>query len=79
MQDGKPVIYDTKRFRSDKVAYGTKIMGWLDFDAAQGAEVEVKVAISSTGTSGAFANLKELDNLNFDSLRKKGKYFGLKN
>ena len=72
MQDGKPVIYDTKRFRSDKVAYGTKIMGWLDFDAAQGAEIEVKVAISSTGTSGAYANLKELDNLNFDSLRKKG-------
>jgi len=72
MQDGKPVIYDTKRFRSDRVAYGNKIIGWLDFDAKDGAGIEVKVAISSTGTSGAYTNLKELDNQNFENLKKQG-------
>ncbi|MDR1503777.1 MAG: GH92 family glycosyl hydrolase [Prevotella sp.] len=72
MQDGNPVIYDTKRFRSDRVAYGNKIMGWLDFEAGNGAEIEVKVAISSTGTSGAYTNLKELEGQNFESLKKKG-------
>ncbi|MBK5720590.1 GH92 family glycosyl hydrolase [Dysgonomonas sp. Marseille-P4677] len=72
MQDGKPVIYDTKRFRSDRVAYGNKIMGWFDFDAKNGSELEVKVAISSTGTSGAYTNIKELDNHNFESLKKQG-------
>jgi predicted alpha-1,2-mannosidase len=72
MQDGKPVIYDTKRFRSDRVAYGNKMIGWLDFDTKDGAEIEVKVAISSTGTSGAYTNLKELDNQNFEGLKKQG-------
>lgn len=72
MQEGKPVIYDTKRFRSDRVAYGNKIMGWFDFDTAEGEEIEVKVAISSTGTSGAFANLKELDNKTFDTVKADG-------
>lgn len=72
MQDGKPVIYNTSRFRSDKIAYGNKIIGCLDFDAKDGAEIEVKVAISSTGTAGAYANLKELNDTDFDNLRRKG-------
>ncbi|WP_165040910.1 GH92 family glycosyl hydrolase [Dysgonomonas sp. ZJ709] len=72
MQDGKPVIYNTKRFRSDRVAYGTKLMAWMDFDAKDGAEIEVKVAISSTGTAGAFGNMKELKNENFGTLKEKG-------
>lgn len=72
MQDGKPVIYDTKRFRSDRVAYGNKIIGWFDFNTAEGEEIEIKVAISSTGTSGAYANLKELEQQDFVSLKKEG-------
>lgn len=72
MQDGKPVIYNTSRFRSDRVAYGEKLIGWLDFDAQNGAEIEVKVAISSTGTDGAFRNLEELKNETFDSVKLKG-------
>lgn len=72
MQDGKPVIYDTKRFRSDRVAYGNKIMGCFDFKTDKREQIEVKVAISSTGTSGAYLNLKELDGQNFESLKKKG-------
>lgn len=72
MQDRKPVIYNTNRFRSDRVAHGNKIIGWMDFDAEDGAEIEVKVAISSTGTKGAFNNLSELENENFQSLKRKG-------
>ncbi len=75
MQDGKPVIYDTRRFRSDRVAYGQKIIGWLDFDATNGSEIEVKVAISSTGTKGAFLNLTELDGKNFNSVKVNGENF----
>lgn len=72
VQDGKPVIYNTSRFRSDRVAYGNKIIGWFDFDTAEDEEIEVKVAISSTSTAGAFANLKEIESCNFDSLKKNG-------
>lgn len=72
MQDGKPVIYNTSRFRSDRVAYGEKLIGWFDFDVQNGAEIEVKVAISSTGTDGAFRNLEELKNETFDSVKLKG-------
>ncbi|QIK53991.1 glycoside hydrolase family 92 protein [Dysgonomonas sp. HDW5B] len=72
MQNGKPVIYDTKRFRSDRIAFGTKIVGWFDFDTQENEEIQVKVAVSSTGTSGAYANIKEIENQNFDSLKKEG-------
>lgn len=72
MQDGKPVIYDTKRFRSDRVAYGNKIIGWFDFNTTANEQIEVKVAISSTGTAGAYANLKELDNKNFETVKADG-------
>lgn len=71
-QNGQPVVYNTKRFRSDRVAYGNKLMGWFDFDTAPGEAIEVKVAISSTGTSGAFKNLAELDGYNFNSLKRAG-------
>lgn len=72
MQDGKPVVYDTKRFRSDRVAYGNKIIGCFDFETEDQEQIEVKVAISSTGTSGAYLNLTELDNHNFQSLKEEG-------
>lgn len=72
VQDGKLVIYDTKRFRSDRIAYGNKIMGWFDFETKANEEIEVKVAISSTGTSGAYANIKELDNKDFETVKADG-------
>ncbi|MCD7968846.1 MAG: GH92 family glycosyl hydrolase [Alistipes sp.] len=72
MQDGKPVIYNTRRFRSDRVAYGTGIMGWFDFDTTEGEEIEVKVAISSTGTEGARLNMEELSGHCFQSLKEAG-------
>jgi len=72
MQNGEPVIYNTRRFRSDRVAYGNKIMGWMNFNVKKGEEIEVKVAVSSTGTKGAFRNLMEIDNENFETLKRKG-------
>ncbi len=73
MQDGKPVAYNTKRFRSDRVAYGNKIIGWFDFDTAEGEEIELKVAISSTSIAGAFNNIEELNGVNFDQLKSDGR------
>ncbi len=72
MQEGKPVIYDTKRFRSDRVAYGKDIKGWFEFPAHQDEAIEIKVAVSSTGTKGALLNLEEIDNHSFESLKKQG-------
>lgn len=72
MQNGEPVIYNTKRFRSDRVAYGNNLIGWFDFNTEEGEQIEVKVAISSTGTEGARLNIQELDNHTFASLQKEG-------
>jgi predicted alpha-1,2-mannosidase len=72
MQQGEPVVYNTKRFRSDRVAYGKHIIAWFDFDAGAGETVEVKVAVSATGTDGAFLNLKEIEQEDFASLKAAG-------
>ncbi len=72
MQDGVEVIYNTKRFRSSRVAYGKNIQVWADFNTKKEEEIQVKVAVSSTGTAGALLNLKELDQEDFESLKTKG-------
>lgn len=72
MQDGKPVIYNTKRFRSEYEAWGKKLMACISFDTEKGEEIIVKTAISAVSTSGAKNNLKELDNVSFDELHRKG-------
>jgi predicted alpha-1,2-mannosidase len=71
-QAGEPVIYNTKRFRSDRVGYGKKLMGWFDFETEAGESIEVKVAVSSTGIHGAQLNLKEISSENFASLKQAG-------
>ena len=72
MQDKKPVIYNTSRFRSDREAWGTHLMACISFETKQGEEVYVKTAISAVSTEGAMLNLRELDGMTFDSLKKKG-------
>ena len=72
MQDKKPVIYNTSRFRSDREAWGKNLMACLSFATGEGEEVIVKTAISSVSTSGAKMNMQELDGLTFDSLKEKG-------
>lgn len=72
MQDGKPVIYNTKRFRSSCEAWGKNLMACISFDTHAGEEVLVKTAVSAVSTQGAAANLKELDGLSFDELYRQG-------
>ena len=70
IQDGKPVIYNTKRFRSSLEAWGRIIKVVVGFDGpstGSGTGMEVKVAVSGVGTDGALLNLKELDGKDFDT------------
>ncbi len=72
MQDKKPVIYNTSRFRSDREAWGKNLIACLSFATEEGEEVIVKTAISSVSTAGAKMNMRELNGLTFDSLKEKG-------
>ena len=68
-QDGKPVIYNTKRFRSSLEAWGTGLKVYVRFATGAGESRQVKVAVSATGTDGALLNLEELEGKDFDSVR----------
>ena len=61
VQDKKPVIYNTSRFRSSYEAWGKNLMACISFDTKAGEEVTVKTAISAVSTDGARNNMKELD------------------
>ena len=69
LKQGKPVIYNTSRFRSSKEAWGTGLQACVLFPTAAGEQVDVKVAVSATGTDGALRNLTELDGKDFDTVR----------
>lgn len=72
MQDKKPVIYNTSRFRSCYEAWGKNLMACISFEAAEGEEIIVKTAVSAVSIAGATLNLQELNGMTFDSLREKG-------
>ena len=69
-QDGQPVIYNTKRFRSSLEAWGQKLRAFVRFRTDAGQRVEVKVAVSAVSTDGALLNLRELDGKDFDTVRE---------
>ena len=69
LQDGKPVIYNTSRFRSSKEAWGTGLRAVVKFPTAAGEQVNVHVAVSATGIDGALRNLTEIDGKDFDTVR----------
>ena len=64
-QDGKAVVYNTKRFRSRLEAWGQKLLACVHFKTTEGQRVGVKVAVSAVSTDGALLNLKELDGKDF--------------
>ena len=66
-KDGKPVIYNTNRFRSSMEAWGADLKASISFPGA--TQVSVKVAVSATGTDGALKNLTELCGKEFDEVR----------
>ena len=68
LQDGKPVIYNTKRFRSHLEAWGTGLQAFVRFAAKEGEPVQVKVAVSATGIDGALKNLSEVAEADFGSV-----------
>ena len=70
LQDGKPVIYNTKRFRSNREAWGEKLQMVVRFSSSSGSTMEISTAVSAVSTDGARKNLKELEGKNFDTVRK---------
>ena len=72
MQNKKPVIYNTSRFRSCYEAWGKNLMACISFETKAGEEVIVKTAISSVSTNGAKNNMKELAGVTFDDLKTQG-------
>ena len=69
LQDGKPVIYNTKRFRSSLEAWGKKLQVFVRFKSSEGQQVLIKTAVSSVSTDGALLNLKELDSKDFTAVK----------
>ncbi|MBQ6015477.1 MAG: GH92 family glycosyl hydrolase [Bacteroidales bacterium] len=69
LQEGKPVIYNTKRFRSSLEAWGRGLQACIKFPTCAGQQVSVKVAVSAVGTDGALKNLSELDGKGFEAVR----------
>ncbi|MBQ5527646.1 MAG: GH92 family glycosyl hydrolase [Bacteroidales bacterium] len=71
-EDGKPVIYDTMRFRSTGEAWGRKLSARIGLKTTEGEQVTVRVAVSGVSLEGAMKNLAETEGETFDSLHEKG-------
>ena len=59
LQDGEPVIYNTKRFRSSREAWGRKLAVLLRFPTTSNPVLNCKVAVSSVSSEAALRNLDE--------------------
>jgi predicted alpha-1,2-mannosidase len=70
LQEGKPVIYNTKRFRSSYEAWGKGLQACVRFSTTEGQQITVRTAISAVGTDGALLNLKEVAGKSFDEVRQ---------
>ena len=68
---GKPVIYNTYRFRSHREAAGTNLQFFAKFNATRAGEViQVKVAVSAVSAADALQNLdSEIPDWSFEKLR----------
>ena len=69
LQDGEPVIYNTKRFRSSLEAWGRGLQACVRFSTTEGQQVTVRTAVSAVGTDGALLNLKEVEGKSFEQVR----------
>lgn len=68
-QDKKPVIYNTSRFRSNREAWGEKLLFTARFETSANEPIVVKTAVSATGIDGAQRNMQELQGLSFEQVR----------
>ena len=70
ISSGKPVIYNTYRFRSHNEAAGTNLQFFARYKTHEGEIIQVKVAVSAVSTANALQNLDaEIPNWNFEKLR----------
>ena len=69
LQDGEPVIYNTKRFRSSLEAWGRNLQACVRFSTTEGQQVIVRTAVSAVGTDGALLNLREVEGKSFEQVR----------
>ena len=70
--DGKPVIYDTYRFRSAAEASGTDLRFLATYTTKAPTPILIKVAVSAVSAANALKNLdSELKDWNFDALRER--------
>ncbi len=70
--DGKPVIYDTYRFRSAKEAMGTNLQFVASYKTREQEPILIKVAVSAVSAEGAVKNLdSEIRDWNFEALRER--------
>lgn len=71
ISSGKPVIYDTYRFRSSKEAAGTNLQFIASFKTHADEVIQVKVSISAVGAADALQNLDaEIPDWDFDKVRE---------
>ncbi|HWB61228.1 MAG TPA: GH92 family glycosyl hydrolase [Chthoniobacteraceae bacterium] len=67
---GKPVVYNTYRFRSNREAAGTNLQFLAKFKTHAGEAIEVKVAVSAVSAQNALANLdNEIPGWDFEKVR----------
>ena len=70
IKDGKPVLYDTYRFRSRSEATGANLQFYARYDTRRGQALLIKVGISATSTENAMKNLDaEIPDWNFERVR----------
>ena len=70
ISNGKPVIYDTYRFRSRNEAAGTNLQFFTRYKTHAGEVIQVKVAVSAVSTANALQNLDaEIPGWDFDQVR----------
>ncbi len=71
MDDGKPVIYNTYRFRSEKEAVGKNIKFLAQYKTHANEQIMIKVGISAVSAEDAMKNLdSEIPDWNFNKVRK---------
>ncbi|HEV2320462.1 MAG TPA: GH92 family glycosyl hydrolase [Verrucomicrobiae bacterium] len=72
MSSGKPVIYNTYRFRSHNEAAGTNLQFIAEYkDVPANAVIQVKVAVSAVSTADALENLdREIPDWDFNRVRE---------
>ncbi len=68
--NGKPVIYNTYRFRSHRDAFGTNLQFFAKYKTQPNEVIQVKVAVSAVSAADALQNLDaEIPDWDFDKVR----------